>query len=610
MASIHERVPWHQGEDVMQRTMRVPGQGNPTNPFLTPNGARLIQSSPLLALGTLDDTGRPWTTLLGGEAGFARPLAQSIVGIRTLVDAVYDPVIGSLLGRKSQDNPVDPSTKHHAVSALAIALATRDRYKLAGKLVAGDLDQWAKDSDGGQVPPAEAQMVIKIDGSLGNCPKYLNKKQIISAVPQPALVSSTLPLPAEAIHLLAKADLFFITSSYDGSSMSTNHRGGPPGFVRVMQNDRSSTTLVYPEYSGNRLYQTLGNLWVTPKAGIVIPDFDNGNVLYLTGSTEIVIGKDAAAILPRSNLAVKVHVEEARFVQAGLAFRAQQGEASPYNPPVRFLVTERAGIDPPAVTNQTVYARLIGKEILAPSIGRFRFRVSAADTGRLWAPGQYVALAFDEELGAGYSHMRDDDPLSLNDDLVRTFTISSSRRGGLPEDEFEITIRSVGKVTHSLFRQNIRAGLEIPVKGFAGTFSIKQPDGEVVPFVAGGIGITPLLAHLPELDLKRTKLFWTINVRDIALVVDTFDRCPQLAGSTTLYVSGAADAAVRGQELQSRPSLARYGAQVFNRRMEASDVQGERDLSMTWYICASSRLRQALLSWLSAKNVVYEDFDY
>ncbi|KAL9012916.1 MAG: hypothetical protein Q9173_002357 [Seirophora scorigena] len=509
MASIHERVPWHQGEDAMHRMLHVPDQENPTNPFLTPYAARSLQSSPLLALGTLDDTGRPWTTLLGGEAGFARPLAQSIIGIRTLVDPVHDPVIASLLGRGHQDNSVDPSTKNRAVSALAIDLATRSRYKLAGKMVAGDLDHSAKDSDHGQVQPIEAQMVIRVDQSLA------------------------------------------------------------------------------------------------PKAGIVIPDFDNGDVLYLTCTTETVIGKDAAVILPRSSLAVKVHLEEARFIKTGLAFRARRGESSPYNPPVRFLATERAGVDPPSVTNQNVCARLIGKELLSPSIGRFRFSVSsAAGTGRLCEPGQYVALAFDEELGVGYSHMRDDDPWSLNDDLVRTFTVSSPTRGSLPQDEFEITIRSVGKVTRFLFRQNIRPGLEIPIKGFAGTFSIKQPNGDVVPSVAGGIGITPLLAHLPELDLKRTKLFWTINTRDIRLVVDTFDRYPQLAGSTTLYVSGAADAAVSGQELQTN------GAQVLRRRMEASDVQAERGLSTTWYICAGSRLRQELLSWLSAKKIVYEDFDY
>lgn len=419
----------------------------------------------------------------------------------------------------------------------------------------------------------------------------------------------TLPLRAEAIELLAKADLFFLTSSY-GRSFSTNNRGGPPGFIRIMQNNHSGTTLIYPEYSGNRLYQTLGNLCVSPKAGFVIPDFDTGDVLYMSGTTEIMVGKDAAAILPRSNLAVKLHIEEVCFVKRGLAFRAQAGQPSPYNPPVRFLVTERAEPDAQTANDSVVYAKLIQKELLTESIGRFRFSVTDAEAAGRWKPGQYVALAFEEELGAGYSHMRDNDPLSLNDDLVRTFTVSSSVRGNLPEGEFEITIRNVGKVTGFLFRQNIRAALEVALKGFAGAFTIKQVDGEVVPFVAGGIGITPLLAHLPDLDLGRTRLFWTINVRDVGLVVDTFDRFPGLATSTILYVSGAAHATVCGQESQTMPSLGRYGVQVLPRRMVASDVQEQRGLSTTWYICAGSRLRQALLLWLPDKNTVYEDFNY
>ncbi|KAL8930735.1 MAG: hypothetical protein Q9208_000276 [Pyrenodesmia sp. 3 TL-2023] len=276
-----------------------------------------------------------------------------------------------------------------------------------------------------------------------------------------------------------------------------------------------------------------------------------------------------------------LHVQEVRFVKRGLAFRAQPGQPSPYNPPVRFLVTERAEPEAQTVDGSVVYAKLMQRELLTESIGRFRFSVTDAEATGRWKPGQYVALAFEEELGAGYSHMRDDDPWSLNDDLVRTFTVSSSRRGSLPRDEFEITIRNVGKVTSFLFRQNIRAALEVPIKGFAGSFTIKQPDGEVVPFIAGGIGITPFLAHLPDLDLGRIRLFWTINVKDIGLVVDTFERFPGLATSSILYVSGAAHAAVRGQESQTVPSLGQYGVQVLSRRMVASDVQEQRHLSTT-----------------------------
>lgn len=447
--------------------------------------------------------------------------------------------------------------------------------------------------------------------SAGNCPKYLNRKEITPTIPEPARVSSSLPLSVEAVELLAKADLFFISSSHDHSTMGTNNRGGPPGFCRIMRNDPSGTILLYPEYSGNRLYQTLGNLQTTPKAGIVVPDFDSGDVLYLTGTTEILVGKEAAALLPRSNLAVKVHVHEAHFVCNGLAFKGQAGEPSPYNPALRFLATERAvGLDAQNSNDRVVYAKLIQKELLTDTISRFRFSVSDAEAAGRWKPGQYVALAFEDELGAGYSHMRDDDPSSLNDDLVRSFTVSSSVGGVLPKDEFEITIRNVGKVTAFLFRQNVRAGLEIPLKGFSGTFAVDQSGGETVPFVAGGIGITPLLAQLSDLDLERLRVFWIMNMADIGLAMDTFERYPLLAGSTFIFISDAASAIVRGQELQTTPPLERCGAHVFLRRLVASDIQGQHDLSSIWYLCAGLRLRQAISSWLPDAKLIYESFDY
>lgn len=413
--------------------------------------------------------------------------------------------------------------------------------------------------------------------------------------------------------------MFFISSQHE-STMGTNHRGGPPGFVRVEKNDGSGTVLVYPELSGNRLYQTLGNLYTNPRAGMIFPDFDTGDALYVTGTTKIVIGKDAAAVLPRSNVVVKMLVVAARFVQRSLAFYGELGERSPYNPPVRFLPTERAQAlpDVQAKNSKVTYANLLARDLLTPTIARFKFGVADPEAAGRWKPGQYVALAFEDHLSLGYSHMRDDDPKSLNDDYVRTFTVSSppggpggspSPGGKLPDDEFEITIRNVGAVTDFMFRQNIRAGLEVPLKGFGGTFTIEQGPMEIVPFVAGGIGITPLLAHLPRLDLKRIRLFWTVSVRDIGLVLDVFSRCPSLAPSTRVFVSRL-DELSPAESQETIEKLERSGAHVNTRRMLASDVEGHQELSSTWYLCAGAPLRKSLLMWLSGRKVLYEDFNY
>ena len=436
----------------------------------------------------------------------------------------------------------------------------------------------------------------------------MNQKQIILSLPEPLLLSDTLPLPEGALGLLAKADMFFLSSSNHESSMGTNHRGGSPGFVRVVKNDASETILVYPELSGNRLYQTLGNLYTTPRAGLVFPDFDSGDALYLTATTEIVFGKDAAAILPRSNLVVKFYVSATRFVRNALSFRGNSLERSPYNPPVRYLPAEKALPDAQTNNSKVVYAKLLARDRLTPTIARFRFSLSDPEAAERWTPGQYVALAFEDELSLGYSHMRDDDPKSLNDDYVRTFTVSSSP-SSLPHDEFEITIRNVGTVTNFLFRQNIRAQLEVPLKGFGGSFTIKQGPKDIVPFVAGGIGITPILAQIHDLDLARIQLFWTVSIHDIGLVIDTIERCPVLAPSTRIFISRLSEQSPAESNSQIQ-RLEGYGAHVVTKRMVASDLEGRTDLSATWYLCAGTALRKSLLAWLPAKNCIYEDFDY
>ena len=403
--------------------------------------------------------------------------------------------------------------------------------------------------------------------------------------------------------------MFFITSSTHDSNLGTNHRGGPPGFVRVLRNDASGASIVFPEYSGNRLYQTLGNLHIYPKAGLAVPDFDTQAILYMTATTEIIVGKAAAALLPRSNLVVKANVIAARFVQRGLAFRGVPGERSPYNPPVRFLPSEHASLDATITNENPVYAKLLEKELLTPKIARFRFGMSDAKVAGQYNPGQYVALAFEDRLGMGYSHMRDEDPKSLNDDYIRTFTVSSSTGNGLPDDQFEITIRNVGTVTDFLFRQQTRSGLEVPLKGFGGSFSLPTTPKEMIPFVAGGIGITPVLAQAVHLDLKLLRLFWMINVRDIGLVLDTFARYPLLGQSTKVFLTGVDENAAR-ETTDAVNKVLVSGAHVITRRMTGPDITAERDLAATWYLCMGTALRKSLLGWLLGKTVVYEDFNY
>ena len=166
MAFIHSGdLGWHEGEEQMHSLLRVPFQENPNSPFLTPGAAHLLQTSPLLAVGALDDQGRPWTTIWGGEPGFARSIGQSIVGVKTLVDRLHDPVVGALLGGKDDGEVKLERAGGKMVSGLAIDLAKRRRAKLFGRMVGGALDRLV--SEDKNMGAGQVQLVMRVEQSLG-----------------------------------------------------------------------------------------------------------------------------------------------------------------------------------------------------------------------------------------------------------------------------------------------------------------------------------------------------------------------------------------------------------------------------------------------------------
>lgn len=168
MVPIHTApIRFHEGEKQMRSLLRVPDGDNPTSPGLSPYARRVLHISSLLAIGTLDAEGRPWTTLLGGEPGFARSLGQSIIVVKTLVDRKFDPVIGILLGDKKDGEVHEEKGDGRLVSALGIHLATRGRVKLSGKMVTGALRYHTREADADESGAAEVQLVFAIQQSLG-----------------------------------------------------------------------------------------------------------------------------------------------------------------------------------------------------------------------------------------------------------------------------------------------------------------------------------------------------------------------------------------------------------------------------------------------------------
>lgn len=190
-------IPFHQGELALHEQLKIPRhRANPTSAGLPPSYGNRIAAAPLLALGTLDAERRPWTTLWGGEAGnVAKPIAEDVLGLRSVVDVVDDPVFRALWGAEGEVHEEEQHLQEviqpgrgpdggKLVSGLAIDLTTRDRVKFGGRMVAGavtfpsDGDAAAEDRSSPSAS-SEVQIAVHVEESLGNCPKYLNKKDVI-----------------------------------------------------------------------------------------------------------------------------------------------------------------------------------------------------------------------------------------------------------------------------------------------------------------------------------------------------------------------------------------------------------------------------------------------
>lgn len=357
--------------------------------------------------------------------------------------------------------------------------------------------------------------------------------------------------------------------------------------------------------SGNRLYQTLGNFRVNPLVGIAIPDYNTANVLYATGSASILVGNEASSYLARTKLAVKISITAAKFVKSGLPFRGALGEYSPYNPPVRHLLSEHDAHIAEASSNG-ITASLTKREVLTPSIDRYTFELSSTKPINAWHAGQYITLDFEQEVSNGYSHMADHDPQSINDDYVRTFTVSS------PPDnnkEVQITTRKHGPVTNFLRKHNPRVPLEIPVIGFGGEEGFRIPlesNGPQSVFIAAGVGITPVLAQAPAVLQHKAPfaLLWTLRYEDLPLASDTFIRTPGLSNVTTLFLTGQPDK----QDLLE--DAERAGTRVVKRRIGADDVERFKGQNARFFLCTAPALLAALEGWLLGEKVVWEDFGY
>lgn len=105
--------------------------------------------------------------------------------------------------------------------------------------------------------------------SFANIPAEVQRR--VDAGERVILISSSLNHEQRAVVELA--DMFFVASRHPERGADASHRGGRPGVVGVAAD---GTSMTFPDYAGNNLFQTLGNLTVDPAIGLLVVDWSTG----------------------------------------------------------------------------------------------------------------------------------------------------------------------------------------------------------------------------------------------------------------------------------------------------------------------------------------------
>jgi predicted pyridoxine 5'-phosphate oxidase superfamily flavin-nucleotide-binding protein len=249
MAGFHEgELAVQRRAGVLEEAARLAGMVEPGE--LGSGAARFLQERTFAVLAARDADGWLWTSALTGPRGF-------LTGAGTSLHIRAVPASGDSLAGLQPGQPA---------GLLVIDLATRRRLRINGQLTAAGQDH----------------LDIEVEQAYGNCPQYIQRRQLIpragTAAGQDTLGRRTEALESGQAALIGRADTFFLGTTHPDRGNDCSHRGGPPGFVRADGN-----TLWWPDYPGNNMFNSLGNLEADDTAALLFIDFDSGETVQLSG---------------------------------------------------------------------------------------------------------------------------------------------------------------------------------------------------------------------------------------------------------------------------------------------------------------------------------------
>jgi predicted pyridoxine 5'-phosphate oxidase superfamily flavin-nucleotide-binding protein len=301
--------PFHAGELAIQERLgvreRLDRQGRRViRPVLTEQHRDFFALLPYVLVGSVDGGGAPWASILVGAPGFL---------------SSPDPRTLQVAAPPLQGDPLAANLREGApIGLLGIELATRRRNRVNGVVAA--------------VGPQG--FLVQVEQTFGNCPQYIQARHAC-LTPQ----ARTAPGPGVAVDhfgtaeraLIGGADTFFIATAVEAGAatgaggVDVSHRGGRPGFVRL--DDERSLTI--PDFSGNNHFNTLGNLELNPRAGLLFLDFRSGDLLYLTGSVDVAWEGEEIHRFAGAERLLHVQIESGYRVSGSLPLNWTAPEYSP-----------------------------------------------------------------------------------------------------------------------------------------------------------------------------------------------------------------------------------------------------------------------------------------
>jgi len=469
MSASPKSPVWHAGEKQLQAQLGVADKMESVGQrvirdFMPEQHRDFYGQLPFIVVGSVDPSGDAWATFLEGHPGFLASPAP------TQLDMHAHPA------------PEDPAAAGMAAGApvglLGIEMHTRRRNRMNGVL-APLADGWR----------------VQVDQSFGNCPRYIQLRDY-SFAREPAeahtgRAETLCTLDAPALALIAGADAFFVATYADQEGrrqVDVSHRGGKPGFVRVDEEG----VLTVPDFNGNLFFSTLGNIVLNGRAGLLFVDYASGDVLQMTGQAEVVLDSPEIAAFEGAERLWTFRPQRIVRRRAALALRwaFQEQAFSPYALMTGDWQQAAERLRAQALAGQwrsLKVARIVQE---SETIRSFHL-VSDDGAGLLPAlPGQHLPIRVRTEAGAA--------------PLIRTYTLSSAPHEG----HYRISVKREGVVSQYLHAQ-LREGDRIEARAPAGDFTLDTAADRPVVLLAGGVGITPMMAmlrHIVQEGVRRQRM--------------------------------------------------------------------------------------------------------